>query len=405
MKIPILRIPYTDQSLSEVKSGIAEVLASGQLVAGKYVRQFEERFGAFCGAKYAIATNSGTSALEIILRAIGVQDGSVIVPTNTFMATAFAAISAGARVIFADSTPEDLSLDPDDLERKIEPDTKAVLLVHIGGIISKNVDRIRQICAKRGLHLVEDGAHAHGSRWNGTAAGLLGVAGAFSFFPTKVITCGEGGMVTTNDEALYKEALILRNHGKNPEKAAAITGFGYNWRMSEFDAVVGVEQMKRVDQIVRERQNAARYYDQHLGGIPNLRPVVLPAGAESTYYKYVAYLDRSIDRNQLKKVLKDQYDVQLTGEVYATLCHEEPVWQTTCYCGRKRDGKSTRACCRTPYQKGSFPGAEKIAAHHVCLPLYPGLSESELRYVVESLEQALAQVTGRQPEHAAAARS
>jgi dTDP-4-amino-4,6-dideoxygalactose transaminase len=401
MKIPILRIPCTDESVREVQSGIGEVLRSGQLAAGKYVSEFEERFAEFCEARYAIATNSGTSALEIILRAVGVQDGSVIVPTNTFMATAFAAISAGARVIFADSDPEDLSLDPDDLERKLEPDTRAVMLVHIGGIISGRLERIRQICARRGVYLVEDCAHAHGSRWNGASAGTLGTAGAFSFFPTKVITCGEGGMITTGDEGLYREAVVLRNHGKNPQRAAAITGFGYNWRMSEFNAVVGVEQMKRAHQIIRERQSAARFYDQHLQRIPGLRPVPLPAEVSSTYYKYVAYLDSSIERDALKKTLRDNFDVQLTGEVYATLCHQEPVWEQTCNCGRQRNPHAARACCRTPFRRASFPGAEQIAAHHICLPLYPGLSQAELEYVMASLEQALAQTAGLGKEHAA----
>lgn len=391
MQIPILRIPYTTESLTEVQAGIREILSSGQLVAGKFVREFEERFTASCGTRYAIATNSGTSAIEIILRAIGVQDCSVVVPTNTFIATAFAAISAGARVIFADSLPGDLCLDPDDLERKIEPDTRAVLLVHIGGIISGGLERIRAICQQRNIYLVEDCAHAHGCRWNGTSAGTLGLAGAFSFFPTKVITCGEGGMITTNDEGLYREAVVLRNHGKDPRQAQAITNFGYNWRMSEFNAVVGVEQMKRVKQIIEERQEAAAYYDRHVRGFKALRPVVLPPGVECTYYKYVAHLDSSTCRDDLKRRLKDEFQVQLTGEVYAALCHREPVWEHTCFCGRRRNPRSVRPCCSAPYEPASFPGAERIAAGHVCLPLYPGLSKAELDYVVESLGQALAE--------------
>jgi len=404
MKIPVLRIPYSDESVIEVQAGIAEVLRSCRFAAGKYVNEFEQRFAEFVGARYAAATSSGTSALEITLRTVGVQDGSVIVPTNTFIATAFAAISAGARVIFADCDPDDLCLDADDLERKIEPDTRALILVHIGGIISAKLERIRQICARRGVCLVEDCAHAHGSRRQGVAAGTLGAAGAFSFFPTKVLTCGEGGMITTHDEGLYREALILRNHGKNPQQGADITGFGYNWRMSEFNAVVGVEQMKRVDRIIGERQEAARFYDQHLKGIFGLRPVSPPAGVTSTYYKYVAHLDSSIDRDVFKRNLKDDFDVELTGEVYATPCHQAPVWERTCYCGRQRSPRAARSCCRTPFRRDSFPGAEQIAVHHVCLPLYPGLTQAELGYVVASLEQALSQMAAGK-EHVAVAGS
>ena len=397
MKIPILRIPYDDASVAEVQAGIREVLTSGQMVAGKYVRQLEEQFAALTGARYAIGTNSGTSAIEIILRAIGVQDASVVVPTNTFIATAFAAIAAGARVIFADSSPDDLCLDPDDLERRIEPDTRAVLLVHIGGIISGKLPRIRDLCQRRGIYLVEDAAHAHGSRYQGGAAGTLGIAGAFSFFPTKVINCGEGGMITTDDEALYREAVILRNHGKNPQRSAAITGFGYNWRMSEFNAVVGVEQMKRARQIIAQRQAAAQFYDRALSDFGELRPAVLPPDVESTYYKYVAYLNPSISRDGFKQRMKDEFQVQLTGEVYATLCHQEPVWEQTCFCGRKRNPASTRDCCRTPFVRQSFPGSEYIANHHVCLPLYPGLAEAELEYVVASLARLLGEpVTANQ---------
>src|SRR4030042_1988630 len=201
MKIPILRIPFTDEEIVSIQNAVYDVLKSGQIAMGKHVAEFEKRFAEFTGTKYAIGVNSGTRALEIPLRAIEISKSSVIVPTNTFMATATAVVHAGGKIVFTDACKEDLGMDPKDLKRKIRKDTKVVVLVHVGGIISKHYSEIREICTDSNIILMEDSAHAHGATIDGKKAGSLGLASGFSFYPTKVMTCGEGGMITTDNRS------------------------------------------------------------------------------------------------------------------------------------------------------------------------------------------------------------
>ncbi len=394
ISVPVLRLSFSPEDRDFIHSNVDRVLDSGMLTMGAFTGEFEERFASFAGAEHAIAVNSGTAALELILRGLRIEGRSVIVPTNTFLATAFAVMNSGNRVIFADSEPDTLCLDPQDLETRIVPDTAAVILVHIGGLITPAVRRLQKFCRDRSIHLIEDCAHAHGCSIDGEGAGTLGVAGSFSFFPTKVLTCGEGGMVTTNDPALADHIRMLRNDGKNPELGNRMAEPGNNCRMSDITAVLGVQQMRRAREIVHERQRVASFYDSTIPAIPGLQPVTLPPNAVSTYCKYLVYLDERIDRADLKRTLKEEFSVSLTGEVYADLCHTEPLWRKVGGCGLRRDVKDP-ACARFPLcgcdkiPKGHFPGAEYISRHHACLPLYPGLTERELSHVVASLKTTL----------------
>ena len=394
ISVPVLRLSFSAEDREFVHQHIDRVLDSGMLAMGPYTQEFEGRFASFTGANHAVAVSSGTAALELVLRGLGIEGRSVIVPTNTFLATAFSVMNSGNRVIFADSDPETFCLDPEDVAGRIVPDTAAVVLVHIGGIITPAVRRIQKLCEERGLHLIEDCAHAHGCSIDGQQAGTLGVAGAFSFFPTKVLTCGESGMVTTNDEGLADRIRMLRNHGKNPRLGNRMSEPGNNLRMSEITAVLGVQQMARATDLIAERRRVASFYDDALPGIQGLRGVCMPPGIISTYYKYLVYLDEGIDRGEIKRALKEEFSVSLTGEVYADLCHTEPLWQKVGGCGLRRDVKDP-ACARFPLcgcdriTSGHFPGAEYISEHHVCLPLYPGLTEEELTHVITSLRTAV----------------
>jgi len=375
MQIPILKIPFTNRDIAFVQESVREVMKSGFLTTGRYTKLFEERFKDFVGCKFSVVTNSCTSALEIILRAIGVERGTVIVPTNTFVATAFAAIHAGAKVIFVDSMKENLCIDPEDLKRKIRKDTRAVIIVHIGGIISPYIQKIKEICDDNGIHLIEDCAHAHGCSYKGIAAGKWGSAAAFSFFPTKVITCGEGGAIVTDDEELYKKSIILRNHGKNPELKNAITNLGHNWKINEFGAILGIQQLNNLEWIIAQRRKAAAFYDEHLEKTSGIRLLSLDKDIFSTYYKYICYLDEDIDRREFKKLLKEDWGVSLTGEVYDVPCHDEPYF--------KNEKKWVLNADDT------FVQTDYIKKHHICLPCYPGLKEEELEYVVTSLRECL----------------
>jgi perosamine synthetase len=391
--VPILRIPFSSEDKHAIASSIAQVLSSGILTMGPRTTELEKQFSAYVGAKYCVATSNGTSALEIILRALDIRGKSVIVPTNTFLATALAVIHSGNRVIFADSDPATLCLDPKDLRRRICDDTAAVVLVHVGGLITPALPEIHQICTTLGIPLIEDCAHAHGCSVDGQYAGTLGIAGAFSFFPTKVLVMGEGGVITTNDDELRRRASIIRNQGKDPAQGNHITEVGHNFRMSEITAVLGLQQLGRAEMLVRERQRIAARYDELLGAVDGIKPVRLAEGVRSTYYKYVAYLPDGCDRDKLKRLLKERYRVSLTGEVYADPCHAEPVWQRYTLCGADRAARSPQCLCwpvcAAEMPPSDYPGAARLSTSHICLPVYPGLTDDDLAWVVQALTEAL----------------
>ena len=369
MQIPAAKIYFPEEDRKELLKKVDEILLSGQLTLGKYGRQLEERFAEYVGTKYAAVVNSGTSALEIILRALDIEGSSVIVPTNTFFATPASVIHAGGRVIFADVS-NNLCLDPKSLRETISEDTKAVFVVHIGGVIPPELAEIEQICRENGLFLIEDAAHAHGSTLNGKRAGSFGIAAAFSFYPTKVMTSGEGGVITTNDENIYKRALVFRDQGKAGFFGNVHTEMGYNWRMSEIHAAIGLSQFARLDEFIADRRRIAKIYDRGLEEIAKLNPVAIPPTVESNYYKYTAILDANIDRVSLKKELKEKYNLSLSGEVYELPCHLQPIF-------KKLYG----------FSGGEFPKAENLCQRHICMPVFAEMSDEEARYVVYSIKR------------------
>ncbi len=375
MRVPPARILFPAEDRAEVLRRIDGALTSGQLTLGPIGAELEAAFAARHGARHAVAVSSGTSALEIILRGLGVEGREVIVPANTFFATAAAAMHAGASVRFADCDPETMALDVDRVAELITPNTAAVVVVHIGGLITPAIVRLQELCAARGVHLVEDAAHAHGSGFGGTWAGTFGIAGSFSFYPTKVIAGGEGGMIITNDDTIAEEARVYRDQGKGSFLANFHTRLGHNWRMSEPHAAIVLSQLGRLDEFIARRQELARRYDAALVDL-GLRTVAVPADAHCNYYKYVVFLPEGIDRTVLKQLLRESYDVGLSGEVYDTPLHHQPVF------------------AHLAEEQGtvSLPGAEWLCARHVCLPLYPALDDVDADYVIESLAAALHQL-------------
>ena len=378
-KIPILRLNYSKNEKGYISKGINEILNSGHLTMSKKVFQFEKLFAKYVGTKYAVAVNSGTSALEISLRALNVEGKSIIVPTNTFMATPLAVIHAGAKVIFADISEKTLSIQADEIKKKITKNTVGIILVHIGGVISNEWSKIKQICISKNIFILEDAAHAHGSKINNKYAGNLGIAAAFSFYPTKVLTTGEGGMITTNDKKLYQKFLILRDHGKQNPLLNIHNELGSNWRLSEIQGLLGVQQLKKAKSIVSERIKIASIYDKILKNTSNMRLLEIPSHIKSSYYKYIIFVNKNI-RDKVKKMMSEKFGISLPGEVYNHLCHSQPVF-------KKHKSKIIK--------KGdySFKSAKKISSEQLCLPLYPGLKKSEIRYVVNSLKKIIKRLT------------
>jgi dTDP-4-amino-4,6-dideoxygalactose transaminase len=364
-KIPAARVQFLAEDRAWIVEKIDEVLASGMLTLGRYGKEFERRFAALCGTKHAVSVGSGTAALEIALRAIGVEGKEVVVSTNTFFATAAAVVHAGARPVFIDMDPASFAIRPEDVERALTARTAAVVVVHIGGVVSERMPELVELGRRKGIPLVEDAAHAHGSSYQGTMAGAFGLAAAFSFYPTKVMTSAEGGMLVTNDDRIAEEAVIYRDQGKASFLVNAHTRMGYNWRMSEPHAIIGLRHLERLPEMIADRQRIAALYDDALAGFTELQPLRVPEGGVSNYYKYIAVMRERRDRQELKRQLRERFGVSLSGEVYEEPLHKQPVFAS--------------------YANGPLPVAEDLCARHICLPVYSGMEDDEARQVIEAL--------------------
>lgn len=368
-KIPAAKIQFLPEDRAWIAERIQEVLGTGQLTLGRYGTEFEQRFAKFCGTQHAIAVNSGTSSLEIILRALRVEGKDVLVPTNTFFATAAAVVHAGGHPVLVDMDPESFGVQPEDLDKKLTAKTAGIIVVHIGGIVSRRLPELQKWAAKKGLWLVEDAAHAHGSSYKDVRAGAFGLAGSFSFYPTKVMTSGEGGMIVTNDAHIAEEARIYRDQGKASFTVNAHVRMGCNWRMSEPHAIIGLKHLERLPAMINDRQRVAAIYDQELRTLRGLTTVVIPTDGVCNYYKYLVVLNERQDRKALKTLLREKYGVSLAGEVYEEPLHKQPVFE--------------------PYVSGALPVSEDYCARHLCLPVFSGMEEADTYQVVQALKQVI----------------
>jgi dTDP-4-amino-4,6-dideoxygalactose transaminase len=372
--------PASDQA--EIAAAVTEMLASGALTLGPYTRGFEAAFAAaHTGPRppspdgpHAVAVASGTAALTIALLALGVRGREVVVPANTFYATAAAVLQAGARPVFADVEAGTFALSAATTAAALTPRTAAVVTVHIGGLISPQIDELRALCDERGIALVEDAAHAHGATFDGRFAGSFGAAAAFSFYPTKVVTSGEGGMVLTGSEELAQEARIYRDQGKGAFSANHHVRLGSAWRMSELHAATGLVHLRRMEEFIARRRAVAARYDKALGDLDGIQPLAEPPGCRSNIYKYIALLPPGLDRARFKSELAQRFQVYLSGEVYDLPLHRQPVL--------------------AEYAGPPLPVAEELAARHICLPVHSDMTDSEVDEVLTAVAAVQSAFTG-----------
>lgn len=357
---------FSDDDIEYVLSRFGDLLRRRDyLTMGPYGAQFEQAFREYHQAPYAIAVSSGTAALEIILKALDVAGSKVIVPTNTFGATIISILAAGATPVFADCAP-DMTLCPESVMSKMSADVKVVVTVHIGGLISPQTYALQAMCEARGVLLVEDAAHAVGSSLDGKKAGDFGVAAAFSFFSTKLLTTGEGGMISSRNALIDERARLLRDHAK--AQGNRMVAHGYNWRLPEVQALMGIRQLQRLDEFIKKRNEVAAIYDDLLSDLPYIR-IVGPSGtAVHNRYKYIVVLE-SIAPEAVKAMLAERYGIPLGGFVYEEPCHKQPAFA-------QFDGVN---CER----------AEKLCASHVCLPIYQDMIKAEAHYVGEAVRAVL----------------
>ncbi|MDZ4224893.1 MAG: DegT/DnrJ/EryC1/StrS family aminotransferase, partial [bacterium] len=306
INVPPVKPYFPEEDKEWVAGKIKEMLSTGMLTLGALGKEFEKEFAAFVGTQYAVAVNSGTSSIEIPLRILDVAGKDVLVPTNTFFATAAAVVHAQANPVFVDMNPETFAVSPELLEKRLTPKTAGVVLVHIAGLISYQTEEIADWCKKKGLWLFEDAAHAHGSKLNGKHAGTFGIAGSFSFYPTKVMTSGEGGMIVTNDKRIYDEAQLYRDQGKTSFLTNTHGKMGYNWRLSEPHAAIGLAQIRRLKEILAKRDAIGSFYNAELSNCEFGRILKVPEGSFSNYYKYIFIPNKMYDRAGFKKGFKEK---------------------------------------------------------------------------------------------------
>lgn len=358
-------IPAED--LPALARDITTVLHDGPFILGPHTDAFEQEFARYLGAPFAVATSNGTAALEIAFRIAGVSGREVIMTTNTNIATPVAALNAGAIVRFIDMDASTLSITLDGVKKAVTRRTAAVVIVHIGGFVTPETDDIRAFCARRGIRLIEDAAHAHGTTLDGRFAGTLSDLAAFSFYPTKVMTSVEGGMLILHSRREAELARMHRDHGKREPWVNKHYVWGNSWRISEVHALVGLSQLRRLPRMLAERRRIAAVYKQALGGTA-LKLVDVP-GNDANYYKFVAILPGG-GRDSIKQELLEKYDVALTGEVYFLPCHRQPV-------------------LRGVVERVRLPIADRFCRSHVCLPVHPSITDDTARQIAAALRKVV----------------
>lgn len=355
------------------KEYVADCMESGWVSSGgKYVELFEAAFAEFCGARHAVAVCNGTAALHVALAAHGVGAGDeVIVPTLTYVATANAVTYCGARPVFVDSEPVTWNLDPAQVEYKITPRTKGIVAVHLYGHPAE-IDELRAVADRHGLFLLEDAAEAHGALYKGRAAGALGDAAAFSFYGNKIIATGEGGMVTTDDAALAARVRTLRGQGVDPGRRYWFPVVGYNYRMMNLPAAVGLAQLERADWHTGRRREVAETYLRLLRGVAPLQWQAESEWARHAYWMFTVVLGRQapVGRDALMARLAE-LGVETRPVFY-------PIHLLPPY--------------REAARGEEFPVAEWLARRGLSLPTWAGLSRDDLSYVCEVLRESLAGV-------------
>jgi len=374
-KIPLFDLDYNSSEISAVTS----VLKKRWLTMGERVEEFESKFARFVKAKYAVALSSGTAALHLALKSLDVKAGDeVLVPSITFVASVNAILYCGGKPVFVDSTSlEDFNISIADIEKKITSKTKGIIVVHYGGFLA-DMDKITKLIRKYGLFVIEDSAHSIGTKFGSKMAGTLGDIGCFSFFSNKNLATGEGGMMVTDNQRLARKTRLLRSHGMTSptwERFNAIAldydvvDLGYNYRMTEIGAVLGLEQLKKLMPNNRIRKNLTNIYFQNLSGVDEILIPFQEYPRDSSHHLFPILLDKKINRKSFMQKLKEK-GIQ-------TSIHYLPVHKFSYY--RKN----------YPQKPGNLPISEEIGKREVSLPLHPRMSKEDVIYICHQIKSIL----------------
>ena len=360
IKVPIAKPIIGDKEIENV----VEVLKSGMIAQGPKVEEFEQKFADWVGAKYGIAVNSGTAALHTALLACDIGEGDEVITTPfTFIASGNAIVYTGAKPVFADIDLKTYTMDPDSIEDLITENTKTILPVQLYGQ-SADMDRINEIAEKYGLIVIEDAAQAHGATFKGQKVGSMGDMSCFSFYPTKNMTTSEGGIITTDDEDLAEQARIFRAHGASVRYHH--DAIGYNFRMTDISAAIGLAQLEKIDEFNNKRIANAAYLNEGLKDVDGIITPYCADDSKHVYHQYTIRVEKG-DRDDWVDII-NECGVG-TGIHYPIPLYNQPIYKLLDI-------------------DGNCPNAELAADNVISLPVHPSLTEEDLDLVIEAVKKA-----------------
>jgi len=362
--IPVSKVALGKE---EIQAAL-EVLKSGNLRQGKKTEEFEKAFAEKVGAKYGVAVSSGTAALHLAYQSLINPGDEVLVPSFTHISTASMVCFAGGKPVFCDIDSKTFTIDLEGINRKITPRTKAIAPVHLFGNACY-VDEIIDLAKENDLRIIWDAAQAHGTRYKGKDVGSFDDLVCYSFYPTKNMITGEGGMITTNNFVLYERLKLLRSHGQ--AKKYFHTGLGFNYRMTDVEAAIGIEQLKKLSDFVRKRRLNAEYLTRNISGIEGIITPFVEDYVEHSFHQYTILVDASklhCTRDEFITALKEEGIG--TGVHYPRPLHKQPVFENFS-------------------SDSSLPVSEDISDRIFSLPVYPGLDEMELNLIIQGIIKVL----------------
>lgn len=367
MKIRLSK-PYVGK---EEIDAVVAVMKSDTLSLGPKLEEFEQMFANYIGTKHAIAVNSGTSGLHLVVKSLGLKKGDEVITTPfSFIASANCSLFEGAKPVFVDIDKDTYNIDPSKIEASITPKTKAILPVHVFGQTC-DMDPIIAIAKKHNLKIIEDSCEAIGAKYKDKKAGTFGDAAVFAFYPNKQITTGEGGMIVTNSDEVATLCKSYRNQGRDSMAWLGHTRIGYNYRLSDINCAIGVEQLKKIDTILSMRKNVANKYIEKLRWNKDLILPHVPIYNEESWFVFVVQVKDGINRDGVIESLKEK---GVAANIYFPPIHLQKFY---------RDDFG--------FKEGDFPVTEGISKRTIAIPFFSELSDEEIDYVCESLTQAIDQ--------------
>jgi len=373
MNIPLSKPWVTEEDIKAVE----EVLRTPYLSLGPKLPEFESILASVAKRKYAVAVNSGTSALHLIIRSLEIKDGDEVITTPfSFIASSNCVLFERAKPVFVDIDPKTYNINPDLIEEKITEKTKAILAVDVFGQPA-DWDKLTEIAKRHNLYVIEDSAEAIGSEYKGRPAGSFGVASVFAFYPNKQITTCEGGVLLTDDENIYKLSRSMRNQGRGEDESWLYhTRLGYNYRISDINCALGISQLKRLGKIIEMRDNVAKIYTQKLSEIDEIiTPYVHPDTTKMSWFVYVIRLGDRFGNVHRDEIIEELGNRGIQTRNYFEAIHLEPFYVE-----------------QFGYKKGDFPVTEFVSERTIALPFYTTMSEEETDYVVKNLKEVILEV-------------